>query len=75
MSRGLILVLVLALAACSSTELPEPAPPPGDLDDSPPPARRKYIGDLTNMIFHRDGCPEIEKLDLSRQRCIERHAA
>jgi hypothetical protein len=67
----LVLVFVLALAACSSTSLPDPVPPPADDDPAPAAVRRLYIGDLSSKVFHRDGCPELEHLDLSKRKLLE----
>jgi hypothetical protein len=72
MRCALLLVLVALIAgACSSTP-PAPAPEPeaGTTDPAPPP-RRAYIGDVSTHVFHREGCPELEQVDLSNQRLLE----
>jgi hypothetical protein len=74
MIRVVAVVMIFAFVACSSGPEPalEPEPlPPGATEPAPPPPRRVYIGDTATKRFHREGCPEIESLDLSHQRLFE----
>ncbi len=72
MIRSFCLVLILMLVGCSSTPAPEPDPlPVGSTEPAPPPPRRVYIGDVSTKVFHREGCPECESIDLSNQRLFE----
>jgi len=72
MIRALLVLMLFALAACPSAPPPKPDTLPAG---SPEPVterpRRVYIGDVRAKVFHRDGCPEIEKIDLSKQRLLE----
>ena len=67
----LVLVSTLALSACSGPRLPDPAPPVDDTAPAPAPVRRLYVGDLATHVFHRDACPEVEKIDLTDRKLLE----
>jgi hypothetical protein len=79
MGRVAMLVLIaLLLVACKNSPEPGPdlvpAPEPGtEVPDTPDPpsAKRAYIADVVTKTFHRDDCPELEKLDEGRQRLYE----
>ncbi len=72
MLRVLITVVLLAaVAACSSVPPPPPPPPRGTTEPAPPPPRRAFIGDIRTKEFHREGCPDLENVDISYQRLLE----
>jgi hypothetical protein len=72
MLRILFLTVLIALvASCSSVPPPPPPPPPGSTEPAPPPPRRVFIGDVRTKQFHREGCPELEGVDISYQRLLE----
>ncbi len=70
--RAFFVLLFIVLVGCA----PAPGPEPDVLPEgSPEPVveapRRSYIGDIGSKVFHREGCPEIEKVELSKQRLLE----
>ncbi len=70
--RALFVLMFVVLVACSSPPPPVPEPMP-EGTTSPPVdrPRRSYIGNVTSKVFHREGCPECENIDMSEQRLLE----
>ncbi len=72
MIRALFVLMLFVFVGCKGAPPPEPDTLPAG---SPEPVterpRRAYIGDVPNKVFHRDGCPDLKNVDLSKQRLLE----